>query len=289
MSLYSYKKAPIKNKDISHEEVREMISSKKRKDNVEESKLWRSTNEGYHKFLKNYSGSRWIGLIIPSLFILLGIILLITQITPQILAFIEAKLLNNTLNPISAVSEDYYKDKLAYISSPQSGYFSELISSAKLDSKSDIVSASYKGTFYLDIPKINTVHARVQANVKSDIEDIYKPILESNLAHFAGTPIPGQYGNVFIYGHSIDPNIYRFDPNNPVVEFTKLDGLNTGDKIYIEIDDKKIEYTVSQIKIVNPNETDILDNKGSKTLTLMTCYPFGNNAKRLIVIARQDS
>jgi LPXTG-site transpeptidase (sortase) family protein len=289
MSLYSYKKAPIKNKVVSHEEVRELLESKKKGDGIVESSLWKSLNEGYNRFLKNYSGSRWIGLIIPSIFILLGIILLISQITPQILSYIETKLLNNTVDPVSVVSEDYYKDKLAYISTPQSGYFSEVVSASKLNGVSDTVSAGYKGTFYLDIPKINTVHARVQANVKSDVESAYKEVLGNNLAHFAGTPIPGQYGNVFIYGHSIDEAFYRDNPSNPVVEFTKLGKLNTGDKIFVEIDDKKIEYTVSQIKIVNPTDTAILDSKGGKTLTLMTCYPFGNNAKRLIVIARQES
>ncbi|MEI6462131.1 MAG: sortase [bacterium] len=288
MSLQSYKKAPIKNKEISHEEVRDLlIIKKKQKDEVKESSLWKNISSSYHKFLKNYSGSRWIGLIVPSIFILLGIILLITQITPQILAFIQTNILNNSLSPISAVNENYYKDKLAYISSPQSGYFSEIISSSNFGG-TDTVSSNYKGSFYLDIPKINTVHAKVTANVKSDIESTYKPILESSLAHFAGTPIPGQNGNVFIYGHSIDPTVYRYDPNNPVVEFTKLGGLNTGDKIYVEMDTKKIEYTVSQIKIINPTDTNVLDNKGGKTLTLMTCYPFGNNAKRLIVIARQE-
>jgi LPXTG-site transpeptidase (sortase) family protein len=189
---------------------------------------------------------------------------------------------------VSVVSDDYYKDKINMISSPQSGYFSEVLAHSLTLKSEDTVSATYSKDFFLSIPKIGTNKARIKANIKSDVEAVYKKALENSLAHFKGSPIPGQSGNTFIYGHSITESVYRDNPNNPVVEFTKLGKINFGDKIYIDIDDKRISYTVNKVKIINPDETDILNDQGGKTITLMTCYPFGSNSKRLVVVANQD-
>lgn len=278
MALYSLKKKPVnvnkENIEITYKESTQQP-------------LWVIFQRQYQLISKSLSNSRWVGFFIPVILILLGIYLLSSQLIPEAISFIQSRFSNNSDN-ISVVSDDYYKDKINMISSPQSGYFSEVLAHSLTLKSEDTVSATYSKDFFLTIPKIGTNKARIKANIKSDVEVVYKKALENSLAHFKGSPIPGQSGNTFIYGHSITESVYRDNPNNPVVEFTKLGKINFGDKIYIDIDDKRISYTVNKVKIINPDETDILNDQGGKTITLMTCYPFGSNSKRLVVVANQD-
>jgi LPXTG-site transpeptidase (sortase) family protein len=275
MALYSLKKKPVVIKDDRKEDV---ASSN-------QVTLWEGIEKKKRFISRSLTDSKWTGFIIPLIFILLGAALLSSQLFPEILSFIQSRFANNSDN-VSVVSDDYYKDKINMISSPQSGYFSEVLAHSLTLKSEDTVSATYSKDFFLSIPKIGTNKARIKANIKSDVEAVYKKALENSLAHFKGSPIPGQSGNTFIYGHSITESVYRDNPNNPVVEFTKLGKF--GDKIYIDIDDKRISYTVNKVKIINPDETDILNDQGGKTITLMTCYPFGSNSKRLVVVANQD-
>lgn len=277
MALYSLKKKPI---TIKEEVIKEEKTST-------QLPIWVVFQKQKHLISKRLTNSRWVGFFIPISLILLGIYLLSSQLLPEAISFIQSKFSNNSDN-ISIVNDDYYKDKINMISSPQSGYFSEVLAHSLTLRSEDTISASYTKDFFLTIPKIGTNKARVKANVKSDVESVYKKALENGLAHFKGSPIPGQAGNTFIYGHSITESVYRDNPNNPVVEFTKLGKINFGDKIYIDIDDKRISYTVNKVKIINPDETDILNDQGGKTITLMTCYPFGSNSKRLVVVANED-
>lgn len=277
MALYSLKKKPV----VINDDKKEDIAS------VQQVTLWDSIEKNKRYISRSLTDSKWTGFIIPLIFILLGAILLSSQLFPEILSFIQSRFANNSDN-VSVVSDDYYKDKINMISSPQSGYFSEVLAHSLTLKSEDTVSATYSKDFFLTIPKIGTNKARIKANIKSDVEVVYKKALENSLAHFKGSPIPGQSGNTFIYGHSITESVYRDNPNNPVVEFTKLGKINFGDKIYIDIDDKRISYTVNKVKIINPDETDILNDQGGKTITLMTCYPFGSNSKRLVVVANQD-
>lgn len=277
MALYSLKKKPI---SIKEEVVREENTST-------QLPIWVVFQKQKHLISKSLTNSRWVGFFIPVILILLGIYLLSSQLIPEGISYIQSRFSNNSDN-ISLVNDDYYKDKINLISSPQSGYFSEVLSHSQNILGEDKISSIYTKDFYISIPKIGTEKARIKANVKSDLEAVYKKALENNLAHFQGSPVPGQSGNSFIYGHSISETVYRDNPNNPVVEFTKLGKLNFGDKIFVDIDDKRISYTVNKVKIINPDETDILNDQGGKTITLMTCYPFGSNSKRLVVVANQD-
>ena len=278
MALYSLKKKPI---SINNGDKKEEVASSN------QVTLWEGIEKKKRFISRSLSDSKWTGFFIPLLFILAGAYLLLSQLFPEVLGFIQLRFANNSDN-VSVVSDDYYKDKINLISSPQSGYFSEVLANTLSIRSEDTVSATYSKDFFLTIPKIGTNKARIKSNIKSDVEVVYKKALENSLAHFKGSPIPGQSGNAFIYGHSITETVYRDNPNNPVVEFTKLGKINFGDKIYIDIDDKRISYTVNKVKIINPDETDILNDQGGKTITLMTCYPFGSNSKRLVVVANQD-
>jgi LPXTG-site transpeptidase (sortase) family protein len=61
--------------------------------------------------------------------------------------------------------------------------------------------------------------------------------------------------------------------------------VQTGDRISVEwLDGKKSEvrkreYTVEEIRVVEPTDTELLAPTAEDALTLITCYPFGKSPK----------
>jgi sortase A len=85
------------------------------------------------------------------------------------------------------------------------------------------------------------------------------------------------------------PGFFNLNPNNPEVIFSKLENAEIGQTVRINRDNKELTYTIRAKKIVDPNDLSILQPKGSKeTITLMTCWPLGIGAKRLILIADRN-
>lgn len=131
---------------------------------------------------------------------------------------------------------------------------------------------------HLFIPEIN-VEVPIIFNV--DYNNILDNLLDG-VAHYNGSALPGQDGNVFITGHS--SNYWWVNsPYNQI--FLHLDKLHNGDKIAITYQGVKHTYQVSEILIVNPTDVWVLNKTPQPTLTLMTCTPPGTNLKRLIVRA----
>lgn len=231
--------------------------------------------------------------ILSTVFILLGIYVVFQYFSPQINNYINAYTNPNIYNQsiISLVNDiDIKNAAKEIIASPEVGYFSKILAEAKNhEPEIDNISASYKNDFQLKIPSIN-LNAKVKANV-SDVESEYRKVLdvERKLAHYKGNPIPGQIGNTFIYGHSIQEYLFKENQNDPLVEFTKLFQMKLGDKIYVEIDNKTISYTVNKIKQIEPTDFSILQSDQKKMITLMTCgAPPGDSSYRWIVSGIQD-
>lgn len=133
---------------------------------------------------------------------------------------------------------------------------------------------------HLVIPKIN-VDAPViwnspEANVLQD--------LQKGVAHYQGTSLPGENGNVFISGHSSN---YWWDKGLYNHVFTLLDKMEVGDRIYINYNNKPYVYQVESIKTVKPTDITVLNPTDHSVVTLMTCTPVGTTLNRLIVQARQ--
>lgn len=129
--------------------------------------------------------------------------------------------------------------------------------------------------FQVTIPKLKIKDAEVKVdNLKFD----------KSLAHFPGTPLPGETGNSFVTGHSVLPQFA--DPENYRAIFTKLSDLEIGDDVYVEINAQKLHFAVQYAKVVDPHDLSVLSPISSTghNLTLMTCVPPGTNLKRLVVI-----
>ncbi|MGM8365833.1 class D sortase [Virgibacillus sp. W0181] len=77
--------------------------------------------------------------------------------------------------------------------------------------------------------------------------------------------------NISIAGH----RGYRGDRH-----FRNLPDVKKGDEIILTTENERYQYKVTEIKIVEENETDILENKGAE-ITLLTCTLSGD--KRVVV------
>lgn len=108
--------------------------------------------------------------------------------------------------------------------------------------------------------------------------------LKDGVVHYPGTALPGQRGNVFITGHS---SYYLWDPGRYKDVFALLHELALGDTITVFYNENRYDYKVTEIKVVHPNEVNVLQQTDDKRITLMTCTPIGTALNRLIVIAEQ--
>lgn len=130
--------------------------------------------------------------------------------------------------------------------------------------------------YFLSIPKLNINEAKVIIGGED---------LEKSLVHYLPKSLPGEYGNVAIFGHSTLPQLYN--PKDYKSIFTYLPSLEKGDIIKIKIGDITYEYEVYDMFVISPNEVSVLDQqKDGSYLTLITCVPPGTYLKRLVVKAK---
>jgi LPXTG-site transpeptidase (sortase) family protein len=137
--------------------------------------------------------------------------------------------------------------------------------------------------FYITIPKLNIKNALVETNPKNLNPD-------KALGHYPNTELPGETGNIFIYGHSVLPMFYN--PRNYKSIFSTLGDLNTGDEILLSYNNREYKYLVENTSVVEPEKVDPIKELkpaylNESTLTLMTCWPAGTKSKRILVNAIQ--
>ncbi len=118
----------------------------------------------------------------------------------------------------------------------------------------------------LSIPKIGLTMA-VAEGVDNDI-------LRYALGHYEGTALPGENGNFSVIGH----RNYAFGQF-----LNRLDEVEEGDNIIVKRENKEYEYIVTQILVVNPEDTWVLDPTPDARITLVTCTPVRIATHRLIV------
>jgi sortase A len=109
------------------------------------------------------------------------------------------------------------------------------------------------------------------------LEGTEEGTLHLAVGHIPGTPLPGQPGNVALAGHRD-------------TFFRALRNIRKDDEITLTTLAGSYRYQVDSMKVVEPEETDVLDNGNGDFLTLVTCYPFsfvGSAPRRFIVRARR--
>lgn len=130
------------------------------------------------------------------------------------------------------------------------------------------------------------VVAPVIYGLQTTDESVFQKALENGVAHYPNTALPGQSGNVVIFGHSSGQ---VWAPGNYKSIFALLEKLQTGDKIFLDYQGIRYTYEVVTLKVVTPTDISVLQPTPDPTLTLITCTPVGTNTNRLIVTAKQIS
>lgn len=136
----------------------------------------------------------------------------------------------------------------------------------------------------ITIAKIN-VHAPVEYIDSVQEADVQRA-LQDGVVHYSTTAVPGQPGNVAIFGHSSND---WWEPGNYKFVFVLLDKLAPGDQIQVDYNSIRYTYEVTGSKVVEPTAVDVLNPTPTPTLTLITCSPPGTSLKRLVVTAKQIS
>jgi sortase A len=100
-------------------------------------------------------------------------------------------------------------------------------------------------------------------------------VLNRGVGWIVGTAKPGEGGNIGIAGHRDG-------------FFRGLKDVVAGDAVDLTTLKEQATYIVDQIEIVSPESVEVLQPRGSPSLTLVTCYPFyfiGDAPQRFIVHA----
>jgi sortase A len=101
--------------------------------------------------------------------------------------------------------------------------------------------------------------------------------LRKGPGHYEPTSLPGQRGTVGIAGH-------RTTWEQP---FRRIDELDPGDRVTVEMAYGRFTYSVEKTRIVKPSEVSVLAAaRGRERLVLTACHPLYSAAQRIVVFAR---
>lgn len=119
----------------------------------------------------------------------------------------------------------------------------------------------------MQIPAIGVDHPVVQGDGWEQ--------LKKGIGQHPGTPNPGQKGNIVFSAHNdVFGQIFR-----------DLDQLKPGDTVVLFTNQRTYTYIVRQTRIVEPTQVDVLAPTSEAVVTLISCYPYMVDNKRIVVNA----
>jgi sortase A len=100
--------------------------------------------------------------------------------------------------------------------------------------------------------------------------------LKKGVGQHVGSADPGQPGNVVLSAHDdVFGEIFR-----------NLDRLQPGDQVLVFTAQQQYVYSVTSSQIVAPTQVEVMNPTGGPTLTLISCYPYMVDKKRIVVFAK---
>jgi sortase A len=97
--------------------------------------------------------------------------------------------------------------------------------------------------------------------------------LKKGIAQHIGSADPGQPGNLVLSAHDdVYGELFRY-----------LDQMVSGDQIIIYSAQHSFTYYVTNIKIVEPTDVEVMAPTADVTITLISCYPYMVDNKRIVV------
>lgn len=107
-------------------------------------------------------------------------------------------------------------------------------------------------------------------------EGVSRGVLADSLGHEPETAMVGDKGNCVIAGH----RNYTFGQY-----FNRLNEVSLGDMIYVDTASETYSYSVTDIKVVEPEDLSVLEATDTEILTLYTCTPLYLATHRLVIVA----
>jgi sortase A len=99
--------------------------------------------------------------------------------------------------------------------------------------------------------------------------------LKKGVGQHVGTPNPGENGNMVLSAHNdVFGEIFR-----------DLDKLKTGDTITIFTNLRTYIYVINQSRIVLPSQVEVMAPTSEAVITLVSCYPYMVDNRRIVVSA----
>ncbi len=226
------------------------------------------------------SGSR---LLLSRVFLCFGLILIVSVLAPFALWFIRDLPFQSEQEIVKPVPDAVLAYPLEENLENSSGQVAGDQTSLQTDPNSWFVNLPKQNPtnpqikFYtITIPKLKIADASVEIGGEN---------LGQSLIHYAGTALPGEYGNSVVFGHSTLPQF--FNPKQYLSIFSLLPSLKEGAEIFVSFDGVTYKYVVESLKTFDPSDISVLEQRfDDRYLTLVTCVPPGTYWKRLAVKAR---
>lgn len=112
--------------------------------------------------------------------------------------------------------------------------------------------------------------------VEAQVKNGYWELSEKSASHGQGSANPGEKGNTVIFAHA-RPELF-----GPIRDAKK------DDAIYVFTKERWFKYRIVELKLVNPDQLEVIAPTGDETLTLFTCSGF-LDSKRFIAVAKRDN
>jgi sortase A len=99
--------------------------------------------------------------------------------------------------------------------------------------------------------------------------------LKQGAGHHVGSANPGEDSNCVISAHNdIFGEIFR-----------ELSDVELGNEVFVHTASQVYRYVVTQKRFIEPTEVSVMYPTSSPVLTLISCYPYGIDTHRIVVIA----
>jgi sortase A len=100
--------------------------------------------------------------------------------------------------------------------------------------------------------------------------------LRKGVGQHLGTANPGQNGNIVLSAHNdFAGEIFRY-----------LEDLEPGDEVILITATQRFTYVVTSSQIVEPTQVEVMAPTANPTVTLISCYPYMIDNKRIVVFGQ---
>lgn len=207
--------------------------------------------------------------MIKNVFFWIGAFLLML---PFLLQFLDAKSQENVISTYWEEIEALEKSELEECILEAKEYNQQLFEATKAVEREyqellDLSNNGIMGT--IEIPRISLKLPIYHGTTEEVLSKGIGHLKESSL------PVGGENVHSVLTGHRGLPNAQLF---------TRLDELEEKDIFFVRICNEVFTYQVKEIRVVKPEEVDILEIRSEMDLvSLITCTPYGLNTHRLVV------